>query len=134
MRSGSLVLAEVAVPLLFWGIAGWALAGGLLGGTIAAAAIPRLLAHRDSAPRWRSVSGCAAAAGLATGILAVRFNGIELVAFGFLGCVGVVLAAIDLLERRMPGRLVIPSYGVLGGLLALDAVVTERWGNLTSDA
>ena len=130
VRSGSLVLAEEAVPLLSWGIAGWAFAGALLGGTIAAAAIPRLLVRRNSSARRRSVSGCAAAAGLAAGILAVRFDGIELVAFGFLACVGVVLAAIDLLERRLPGRLVVPSYAVLGGLLALDAVVTERWGNL----
>lgn len=130
VHSDSLVLAEEAVPLVPWGIAGWALAGALLGGTIAAAAIPRLLAHRDSSPRRRSVSGCSAAAGLAAGILAVRFDGIELVAFGFLACVGVVLAAIDLVEQRLPGRLVLPSYGVLGGLLALDAAVTVRWGNL----
>lgn len=130
VRSGSLFLAEEAVPLLSWGIASWALAGVLLGGTIAAAAIPRLLAHRDSSHRWRSVCGCGAAAGLAAGVLAVRFKGIELVAFGFLTSVGVVLAAIDLRERRLPGCLIFPSYGVLGGLLTLEAIITERWANL----
>lgn len=128
--NGTLLLAEETAPLVSWDAAGWALAGALLGGTLAAAAIPRLLAQHDPSPRWRSVSGCAAASGIAAGILAARFDGIELVAFGFLACVGVVLSATDLLERRLPGRLVVPSYGVLGGLLAFEAAGTERWGNI----
>lgn len=131
LGSGSFVIAGGAVPLVSWGAAGWALAGALLGGTLAAAAVPRLLlTHRDPSPRWRSVSGGAAATGLAVGILAVRFDGIERVAFGFLACVGVVLAAIDLVERRLPGRLIVPSYGVLGGMLTFEAVGSERWGHL----
>lgn len=129
-HNGPFILAAEAVPLVSWVTAGCAVAGALLGGTIATAAFPRLLAQPDPYPRWRLVGSCAAAAGLAVGILAVRFGGIELVAFGFLACVGVVLAAIDLVERRLPGRLAIPSYGVLGGLLALEAVRTERWANL----
>lgn len=130
MGGGSLVVAEKVLPLVSWGAAGWTLAGALLGGTLAAVTSPRLLARRDPFPRRRLVSGCAVATGLSMGILAVRFDGIELVAFGFLACVGVVLAAIDLVERRLPGRLVVPSYGVLGGLLSLEAINTERWENL----
>ncbi|MDN5747154.1 MAG: prepilin peptidase [Pseudonocardia sp.] len=127
--SGSLVLAEELAPLVAWGTAGWTLAGTVLGGTLAAVAVPRLLEHRGPPSRW-SVSGCAVATGLAVGILAVRFDGIELVAFAFLACVGVVLAAIDLLERRLPRRVIAPGYGVLGGLLLLEAVGSRRWGNL----
>ncbi|OZM76589.1 prepilin peptidase [Pseudonocardia sp. MH-G8] len=132
--SCSLVCVEEAVPLASRGTAGLALAGALLGGTLIAVTLPRLLVHRDSLPRRRLVIGCCAAAatGLSVGLLAMRFDGIELVAFGFLACVGVVLAAIDLVEHRLPGSLVVPSYGVLGGLLALEAVNTERWGNLVT--
>lgn len=123
VMNGVLLAVDGATP-------GAALLGGLLGATLAVVAIPYLLTDRDSAPLRLLVSGCAAATGLSVGVLAVRFDGIELVAFGFLACVGIVLAAIDLVERRLPGRLVVPSYGVLGGLLTLDAVYAERWSNL----
>lgn len=127
---GPFVAVGSAAQFVAWGTVSWTLAGALLGGTLAATVIPRLLADRDSSPRARLVSGCATASGLSVGILAVRFDGIVLVAFTFLASVGVVLAAIDLVERRLPGRLVVPSYGVLGGLLTLEALRTERWGNL----
>jgi leader peptidase (prepilin peptidase)/N-methyltransferase len=130
MGVGSFVAVEEAVQPVSWNTVGLALTGALVGGALAAAAIPHLLADRGSASRRRLVSGCAAATGLSVGILAVRFDRVELVAFGFLACVGVLLAAIDLVERRLLGRLVVPSFGVLGGLLALEAVGTERWGNL----
>jgi len=126
----SIVAAAGAAPFAPWGTAGWTLVGALLGGLLAAVTIPRLLAHPEAVARRRLVSGCAAATGIAVGVLSVRFDGIELVAFGFLSCVGVVLAAIDLVERRLPGRLIVPSFGVLAGLLVLEAAGTGRWGNL----
>jgi len=132
LGNGSPVTVEGAVPFASYSTAGWALAGALLGATLAAAAIPRLLAHRSPFPRRWLVSGCAVATAVAVGILAMRFEGIELVAFGFLACVGVIATAIDLVEQRLPGRLVIPSYGVLGSLLAVEAIRHERWGNLVT--
>jgi leader peptidase (prepilin peptidase)/N-methyltransferase len=107
-------------------------AGALLGGVLAAVTIPRLLANPEAVPRRRPVLGCAGASGLAVGVLAVRFDRIELVAFGVLACAGVVLSAIDLVERRLPGRLVVPSFGVLAGLLALEAARTGRWADLVT--
>jgi leader peptidase (prepilin peptidase)/N-methyltransferase len=132
LGSRSIVAVEGAAPLVSWSAAGWALAGAVLGGILAAAAIPRLLANPGSCPHLWFVSGCSVAAGLSVGVLAVRFDGIELVAFGSLACVGVVLATIDVLERRLPGRLVVPSYGVVGGLLGVEAIGHERWGNLVT--
>ncbi|HEX6475734.1 MAG TPA: A24 family peptidase [Acidimicrobiales bacterium] len=46
----------------------------------------------------------------------------ELLAFGWLGAVGVALGGIDLLARRLPDRLTLPTYPVLITLLAIATV------------
>ncbi|WP_300015835.1 prepilin peptidase [Pseudonocardia sp.] len=76
------------------------------------------------------IGACAGTTGLAAGVLALRFTGIELLAFGLLAGAGVVAAAIDVVERRLPRRLVVPGLGVLGGLLTVEAAGTGRWENL----
>ena len=51
----------------------------------------------------------------------------ELPAYLYLTAVGVALAAIDLDHRRLPNALTLPSYVVLGALLALASAVTGDW-------
>ena len=112
-----------AVP---WVTVGWAVAGVLLGGLLAGTAVRRAPRH----PGLRLEAGCAAATGLAFGILAARFDGVEQLAFSFLAWVGVALSAIDLVERRLPARLVLPSCGMLVGLLGVEAFTGNRLGDL----
>lgn len=123
---------SVAFVAGWWPAVGWGVVGAILGGSLAAVAVPRLLARPGPLQRRQSIGACAAAAGLSVGVLAVRFDGIELVAFGLLACVGVAVAAVDVIERRLPGRIVVPSYVVLGGLLAFEAVGDERWQDLVT--
>ena len=57
------------------------------------------------------------------GLLAGRFGGQPLtLALGFLGALGVALAAIDISVQRLPDRLTLPAYPVLIGLLAVAAL------------
>ncbi len=51
----------------------------------------------------------------------------ELPAFLYLGAVGVALAFIDLDTKRLPNALVLPSYLVAAVLLALPALLDDRW-------
>jgi leader peptidase (prepilin peptidase)/N-methyltransferase len=86
--------------------------------------------HRWSATRCRqcgralgvpAVLELAAAAVLA--LLAGRFGGQPLtLALGFLGALGVALAAIDISVQRLPDRLILPAYPVLIALLAVAAL------------
>lgn len=110
----------------------WVLAGMFLGGAFAAAAVPRLLKDRDAPTRRGLVGACAVVTGLAVGALTLRFDGIELLAFGLLAGAGVVAAAIDVVEQRLPRQLVVPSFGVLAGLLAAEAATTGRWEGLVT--
>ena len=56
-------------------------------------------------------------------LLAGRFGGQPLtLALGFLGALGVALAAIDISVKRLPDRLTLPAYPVLIGLLAIAAL------------
>ena len=56
-------------------------------------------------------------------LLAGRFGGQPLtLALGFLGALGVALAAIDISVQRLPDRLTLPAYPVLVALLAVAAV------------
>lgn len=110
-------------------IAGTAIAGIVLGGTLAAATLPRLLVTREAPPYGGLVGSCASTAGLASGVLALRFDGVELLAFVLLACAGVVAAAIDVVERRLPRQLVVPGLSLLVGLLAVEAAATGGWSN-----
>jgi leader peptidase (prepilin peptidase)/N-methyltransferase len=56
-------------------------------------------------------------------LLLGRFGGQpDMVAFCFLGALGVALAAIDLSVQRLPDRLVLPAYPVMIVLLAIAAL------------
>jgi len=73
---------------------------------------------------------CAAAVAL----LFARFGDHpESVVFGFLAVVGVALALVDLAVKRLPDRLTLPAYPVLGLLLALTAII-EHDGSALSRA
>jgi leader peptidase (prepilin peptidase)/N-methyltransferase len=54
----------------------------------------------------------------------------ELVAFLYLGAIGVALALIDLDVKRLPNVIVLPSYLVAGALLTVAAVVGDDWDAL----
>ena len=65
------------------------------------------------------------------GLLFGRFGGQpDMLAFGFLGALGVALAAIDIAVQRLPDRLVLPAYPVLTGLFALAALTGRDPGAL----
>jgi leader peptidase (prepilin peptidase) / N-methyltransferase len=65
------------------------------------------------------------------GLLFGRFGGQpDMLAFGFLGALGVALGAIDIAVQRLPDRLVLPAYPVLTGLFALAAVTGHDTGAL----
>ena len=105
--------------VLVWGAAGTVM-GVVLGGTV----MPRVLT-RQAPPSWpRLLAGSAAATATALAVLAARFDGIELVAFSAVAAIGVTASAVDLVERRLPGRLLLTGYALLAGLLALEAVRT----------
>lgn len=57
-------------------------------------------------------------------LLALRFAGRpELIAFAFLGVLGVALAAIDIAVQRLPDRLTLPGYPITAALLAGAALI-----------
>jgi leader peptidase (prepilin peptidase)/N-methyltransferase len=65
------------------------------------------------------------------GLLFGRFGGRpDMLAFCFLGALGVALAAIDLSVQRLPDRLVLPAYPVMIGLLAFAALTGHTSGAL----
>jgi len=56
-------------------------------------------------------------------LLLGRFGGQpDMTAFGFLGALGVALAAIDIAVQRLPDPLTLPAYPILIGLLAAAAI------------
>jgi leader peptidase (prepilin peptidase)/N-methyltransferase len=60
-----------------------------------------------------------------------RFGGQPVaIAFGFLGALGVALAAIDIAVKRLPDRLTLPAYPVLIALLGAAAVAGHDPGSL----
>ena len=54
----------------------------------------------------------------------------DMLAFGFLGALGVALSAIDIAVHRLPDRLTLPAYPVLVALLAVPAVTGHHGGAL----
>lgn len=64
-------------------------------------------------------------------MLAGRFGGQPLtLALGFLGALGVALAAIDISVQQLPDRLTLPAYPVLIGLLCVAALAGHDLGAL----
>ena len=68
------------------------------------------------------------------GVLALllgRFGGQpDVVAFAFLGVLGVALAAIDIAVQRLPDRLTLPAYPILITLLAGAAIIGHDFDSL----
>jgi leader peptidase (prepilin peptidase)/N-methyltransferase len=94
--------------------------------TQCAQAVPRLYAMRCR--NCGAVLGRPAVLELATAavlaLLLGKFAGQPaVVAFAFLGSVGVALAAIDIAVQRLPDRLTLPAIGVLIALLGVAAVI-----------
>jgi len=128
----------------------WAVIGaflGLLAGAALRATVFRLsvasgdpdrtTCQRCSAPARRALAvrceSCHASLGpplvleLSTAVVLAlllgRFGGQpDVVAFGFLGVIGVALAAIDIAVQRLPDRLTLPTYPVLIAALAGAAI------------
>src|SRR5258708_11651780 len=70
-------------------------------------------------------------AAAAVALLFARFGDQpESVVFGFLALIGVALALVDLAVQRLPDRLTLPAYPVLGMLLALTAIIERDGGAL----
>jgi leader peptidase (prepilin peptidase)/N-methyltransferase len=66
--------------------------------------------------------------GLVWFVLALRFGSdAVLPAFLYAGAVGVALALIDLDVKRLPDKIVLPSYVAVLGLLAIPAVAHGDW-------
>lgn len=130
---------------LVWAAVGAAaglVAGALLRSTVFRLSVPAGAPDRADCSRcgahlrpWPALRcpGCGRALGspvvleLATAavlaLLAGRFGGQPLtLALGFLGALGVALAAVDISVQRLPDRLTLPAYPVLIGLLAIAAV------------
>lgn len=71
------------------------------------------------------------ATGLVFVVMALRFGPTApLPAYLYLAAIGVALWMIDLDVKRLPNVIVLPSYAVAGGLLALAALATGEWDNL----
>jgi leader peptidase (prepilin peptidase) / N-methyltransferase len=122
-------------------VAGW-MAGAVLRGAVFRLSVPagapdRAVCPRCSAPLppWTATRcghcghtlGFPAVLELATAaVLALLFGRLGgqpvTLAFGFLGALGVALAAIDIQVQRLPDRLTLPAYPVLIALLAAAAL------------
>lgn len=109
----------------------WGGVGTAVGAVLAIFVTPRMLTREPPPSRPRLLAGCAAATGLALALLAARFVGIELLAFSCVAAIGVAASAIDLIERRLPSRVLLPCYALLIGLLAIEAVRTAAPGSFT---
>ncbi|MFI6098178.1 prepilin peptidase [Lentzea sp. NPDC051213] len=100
----------------------WAAAGavvgalmGVLSRKLLATSCPDLLAVRLTAPLLTAVL---------FGALAWRLGwNLDLLPYSYLAAIGVCLAFIDVIERRLPGVLLLPSFVVLGALFAVSAIV-----------
>ncbi|MGO8960579.1 MAG: prepilin peptidase [Streptosporangiaceae bacterium] len=118
-------------------LAGAALRGTVFRLSVAAGAPERITCPRCSATAssWLAIRcrncrrslGAPLALELATAVVLAlllgRFGGqADALAFGFLGVLGVALAAIDIAVQRLPDRLTLPAYPILIALLASAAI------------
>ncbi|GLY85322.1 prepilin peptidase [Actinoallomurus iriomotensis] len=73
-------------------------------------------------PSRRDRLAMAVATGVAFGLLGMRLGaGLELLAFAYLGAVGVPASFVDAAVRRLPDPFTLPSYAVGAALLGLAA-------------
>jgi len=102
------------------------LACAALGAVVGAAATPltrRLLTERDQ-HRLASAPVLVSATAIMFDLLAWRIGfHPDLAAYGCLAAAGIPLAAVDLIEHRLPHSLVLPLYPTLVGLFGLAALL-----------
>lgn len=104
----------------------WAALGALIGTALCRPARALLPAPRQAHPLIAAVALASMTACL-FGLLAWRVNvRPELLAYSALAAVGVPLAAIDILEQRLPGKLLMPAYPIVAALLALAAIAEHN--------
>lgn len=138
---------------LAWAAAGAVVgvpAGAVLRGPVFALSVPSGAADGRGCPRCgaavsrRLAVRCGECGGLfgapvvfelvTAGVLALlcaRFGGSAcVVAFGFLGVLGVALSAIDIAVQRLPDRLTLPAYPVMIAALGAAAVFGHSGGAL----
>ncbi|MEV6602782.1 prepilin peptidase [Kutzneria sp. NPDC051319] len=103
-------------------IATWAMVGAGVG-AIVSFGTRRLLSHQSSSVLTSSWTGALLTAflfGTLAWGLGSRF---DLLPASYLAAVGVPLAVIDILEQRLPTKLVMPSHAVLATLYAVASVL-----------
>ena len=83
-----------------------------------------------SAPISARYPAVEAATAVLFGLVALHVEPWAVPAFGYLAAIGVALALIDLDTHRLPNAIVLPSYPVLGALLALASWGTGDWSAL----
>jgi leader peptidase (prepilin peptidase)/N-methyltransferase len=110
----------------WWMLLLWCVLGALMGTPLSRLAQASLTVARQDHPLTTVVTVCSAMAVL-FGLLAWRV-GVrpELLADSALAVVCVPLAAIDLVEKRMPARLLLPAYPSLAVLFGLAAAVEHN--------
>jgi leader peptidase (prepilin peptidase)/N-methyltransferase len=104
----------------------WAALGALVGTALRQPARVLLPASRQAHPLIVAVTLASMTACL-FGLLAWRV-GVrpELLAYSAVAAVGVPLAAIDVLERRLPAKLLMPAFPIVAALLALAALMEHN--------
>ena len=110
----------------WWAVPFWTTLGALIGAALRRPARALLPAPRQAHPLIAAVtlaSGTACLFGLLAWRVGVRP---ELLTYSALAAVGVPLAAIDILEQRLPTKLLIPAYAVVAALLALAAIAEHN--------
>lgn len=110
----------------WWAVPFWAALGALIGTALRRPARALLSAPRQAHPLIAAVTLASITACL-FGLLAWRV-GVrpELLAYSALAAVGVPLAAIDVLEQRLPAKLLMPAYPIVAALFALAAIVEHN--------
>jgi leader peptidase (prepilin peptidase)/N-methyltransferase len=77
---------------------------------------------------WRVNLGASIAAGMLFGLLAARFAApLELAAYLVFAASAVVLTIVDLIEKRLPNVVVLPSAGAVFAFLLLAALLDGSW-------
>lgn len=110
----------------WWPIFLWGLMGAVVGAALSWPARRLLGQGRQDHPLAATVTLTTSTA-IVFGLLAWRIDTYpELLAYSGLAAVSVPLAAIDLIEQRMPGRLLLPAYPVLAVSFGLVALVEHN--------
>lgn len=107
----------------WWAVPFWAALGALIGAALRRPARALLPTPRQAHPLIAAVTLASITACL-FGLLAWRV-GVrpELLAYSALAAVCVPLATIDVLEQRLPAKLLMPAYPIVAALLALAALM-----------